>query len=208
MQPGYPGQDPYGQQQPPSDPNAPQHQDPYAQPTSGQPGYGQPTSGQPYGQPTSGQPYGQPTSGQPYGQPTSGQPYEQPTGQPGYPPQSPYQDPYAQQLMPGQPYAVTPGYPGAGYGPSGGRDNTFGLISMILGIISLPILLCCSPLSIIGGVAAIVLGILGRGKASRGEASNPGQALAGLICGAVAVALSAAALIYSLVAQASLYWQP
>ena len=45
MQPGYPGQDPYGQQQPPQDPTAPQYQDPYAQPpqpTPGQPAYGQP----------------------------------------------------------------------------------------------------------------------------------------------------------------------
>jgi interferon-induced transmembrane protein len=74
MQPGYPPQDPYGQQ-----------------PASGQP-YGQPpASGQPYGQPpASGQPYGQPpASGQPYGQPAYGQdPYGQPQqpayGQPAY----------------------------------------------------------------------------------------------------------------------------
>ncbi|MFY1704291.1 hypothetical protein ACN28G_21585 [Micromonospora sp. WMMA1923] len=68
MQPGNPGQDPYGQQ---------------------------PSSGQPYGQqPTSGQPYGQqPTSGQPYGQQPD--PYAPPPQAP-YGQQDPYgqQPPY------------------------------------------------------------------------------------------------------------------
>ncbi len=75
MEPGYPGQDPQGQQ-----PEQPQYGQPYGQQP---PQYGQPVSGQPYGQPTSGQPYGQPASGQPYGQPAAGQPY----GQPGPPAQ-------------------------------------------------------------------------------------------------------------------------
>lgn len=188
MQPGYPGQDPYGQQ--PSDPNAPQHHDPYAQPpqpTSGQPGYGQPTSGQPYGQ--------QPTSGQPYGQPTSGQPYGQPQYQDA---QQPYQDPYGQQPGAGQPYGAAPGYSG-GYAPTNqGQSNTLGLVSMIVGIISIPAA-CCWPLGILAGIAAIVLGVLGRGKASRGEASNAGQALAGLICGAVGLLLSVLSVVLAFV---------
>lgn len=59
MQPGYPGQDPHGQQ-PNQDPTSPQY-DPYAQPPQA-PQYGQqPTSGQPYGQ----DPYAQ--QQQPYG---------------------------------------------------------------------------------------------------------------------------------------------
>ncbi|TDB99485.1 DUF4190 domain-containing protein [Micromonospora fluostatini] len=83
MQPGNPGQDPYGQQ-----------------PSSGQPYGQQPTSGQPYGQqPTSGQPYGQ----QPYGQPD---PYAPP-------PQAPYgqPDPYGQQPGYGAPTYPNAGYP-------------------------------------------------------------------------------------------------
>ncbi|MEU4640198.1 DUF4190 domain-containing protein [Micromonospora sp. NPDC023814] len=183
MQPGYPGQDPYGQQ-PHQDPTAPHH-DPYAppaaapygqQPTSGQPNDPYAAPQNPYGQPpTSGQPYGQPpTSGQPYGQPpTSGQPYGQ----------QPYQDPYAQQAYP------PPMYPNAGFagkGP-GQQQNTLGLVSMILGIASIP-LVCCY-LGIPLGIAAVVTGWMGKQKAAQGLADNQGQALAGLICGAIGAVL-------------------
>ncbi|MGC4803677.1 DUF4190 domain-containing protein [Micromonospora sp. DT233] len=185
-----PGQDPYGQQ--PHDPNQPQYNDPYApqapygqQPTSGQP-YGQDPYGQqphaPYGQqPTSGQPYGQPTSGQPYGQPASGQPYGQ--------------DPYAQPL-----YGAAPGYPNAGYPQAQGQQNTLGLVSMILGIAAIP-LLCCLYLGVPVGIAAMVTGFLGRQKATQGLASNAGQAMAGMICGAVAVVLGLLLFVLSVVGQ-------
>ncbi|MER7420429.1 DUF4190 domain-containing protein [Micromonospora peucetia] len=180
MQPGYPGQDPYGQQ-PHHDPYAPPAAPYGQQPTSGQPNdpyaapqypHGQPD---PYGQPpTSGQPYGQPpTSGQPYGQPAPGQPYGQ----------QPYQDPYGQQAYP------PPMYPNAGFaakGP-GQQQNTLGLVSMILGIASIP-LVCCY-LGIPLGIGALVTGWLGKQKAAQGLADNNGQALAGLICGAIGVVL-------------------
>ncbi|RLP95620.1 DUF4190 domain-containing protein, partial [Micromonospora sp. BL4] len=154
--------------------------------------------GWPYGQqPTSGQPYGQqPTSGQPYGQqPTSGQPYGQ---------QQPYQDPYGQQQQP--PYGA-PAYPNAGYPQQQGQNNTLGLVSMILGIAAIP-LLCCFYLGIPLGIAAVVTGYLGRQKAAQGQASNAGQAKAGLICGAVAVGLGILLIILSVVAQVSLPTQP
>ncbi|MGK5522747.1 DUF4190 domain-containing protein [Micromonospora sp. URMC 107] len=179
MQPGYPGQDPYGQQ-PHQDPTAPHH-DPYApppaapygqQPTSGQPNDPYAAPQNPYGQQD---PYGQPpTSGQPYGQPASGQPYGQ----------QPYQDPYGQQA-----YAPPPMYPNAGFtgkGP-GQQQNTLGLVSMILGIASIP-LVCCY-LGIPLGIGALVTGWLGKQKAAQGLADNNGQALAGLICGAIGVVL-------------------
>lgn len=163
MQPGYPGQDPYGQQ--PQDPNA-------------QPPYGQPQYGQP---PTSGQPYGQPTSGQP----SSGQPYQDP-----YAAQQPYQDPYGQPTS-GQPYPQAPIYPGTGYGPPAptGQSNTQGLLAMIFGITSIPLGLCCGLIGVGLGVAAVVLGFMGRNKADQGLASNRGQAQAGLICGIIGAAL-------------------
>lgn len=173
MQPGYPGQDPYGQQ-PHQDPTSPQYQDPYAQPPAA-PQYGQPTSGQPYGQqpdPYSAPPapqYGQPEPQ--YGQqPTSGQPYP---------------DPYAQQ----QPYGAAPGYPAAGYPTGQGQNNTLGLIGMIAGIVSIVFALCCTPLGILAGIAGVVLGVLGQKKVQSGEASNPGQAKAGLICGGIGIVL-------------------
>ncbi|MFJ8580159.1 hypothetical protein [Micromonospora sp. NPDC093277] len=181
MQPGYPGQDPYGQQ--PQDPTAPQQpHDPYAAPQYGQ----QPAPGQPYGQ--------QPTSGQPYGQqPTSGQPYGQ----------QPYQDPYAQQQQQ-QPYGAAPSY-GSGYPQQQpqGQQNTLGLVSMILGIASIP-LVCCVYLGIPVGIAGAVTGYLGRQKAAQGLASNDGQAKTGLICGAIGAGLGVLLLILAVVANFSL----
>ncbi|SCF14273.1 DUF4190 domain-containing protein [Micromonospora mirobrigensis] len=194
MQPGQPGQDPYGQQ-PNQDPTAPHYPaDPYApppqapygqQPPAGQDPYAPPPQapyGQPYGQqPTSGQPYGQPTSGQPYGQPTSGQPYGQ---------QQPYQDPYAQQ----QPPFGAPSYPGAGYPQPQAQNNTLGLVSMILGIAAIP-MLCCVYLGIPIGIAAVITGYLGQQKVAQGVANNGGQAKAGIICGAIAAVLGIVLLI-------------
>ncbi|MDG4815374.1 DUF4190 domain-containing protein [Micromonospora sp. WMMD956] len=171
-----PGQDPYGQQ--PHDPNQPQYHDPYAPPPAA-----------PYGQqPTSGQPYGQdPYAQQPYGQqPTSGQPYGQ--------------DPYAQQPPP---YGAAPGYPNAGYPHPQGQNNTLGLVSMILGIASIP-LVCCLYLGIPVGIAAVVTGYLGRQKAAQGLASNDGQAKAGLICGAVGAGLGVLLFILGVVGNVTL----
>ena len=191
MQPGNPGQDPYGQQ-PNQDPTAQPHHDPYAPPPAAP--YGQqPTSGQPYGQqPTSGQPYGQPPQA-PYGQqPTPGQPYGQP-----------YQDPYAQQ----QPYGAAPTYPNAGYPQQSGQNNTLGLVSMILGIASIP-LVCCLYLGIPVGIAGIITGYLAKQKVAQGQANNAGQAKAGLICGAVGVGLGIVVLILGIVANVSLPTEP
>lgn len=97
--------------------------------------------------------------------------------QPGYAPQPPG-------------YAVQSPY----YTPSPyGDPNAKGRQAMVMGIIA-----CCTwwipflylvtavPLSIL----AIVFGVKGRGLASRGLASNPGQALAGVICGSIAAGLS------------------
>ncbi|WP_431972805.1 DUF4190 domain-containing protein [Micromonospora haikouensis] len=172
-----PGQDPYGQQ--PHDPNQPQYHDPYASPPPAP--YGQqPTSGQPYGQ----DPYGQQPPA-PYGQPTSGQPYGQ--------------DPYAQQ----PPYGAAPSYPNAGYPQPQGQNNTLGLVSMILGIASIP-LVCCLYLGIPLGIAAVVTGYLGQQKAAQGLASNGGQARTGLICGAIGAGLGVLLIILNIVANVSL----
>ncbi|WP_328343041.1 DUF4190 domain-containing protein [Micromonospora sp. NBC_00421] len=195
MQPGNPGQDPYGQQ-PPHDPYGQQPvsgqpQDPYAAP---QAPYGQQPAA-PYGQqPQYGQqphdPYGPPpTSGQPYGQPD---PYGQPVGK----------DPYAQQ-----PYGAAASYPGAGYPAPQGQQNTLGLVSLILGIASIP-LLCCAFLGIPLGIGAVVTGWLGMQKAAQGLAGNAGQAKAGLICGAVAVGLGILLVLLNLIGTFTLPTSP
>jgi hypothetical protein len=136
MQPGYPDQDPYGQQ-PPQDPTAP---------------------------PQPHDPYGQPPAAPQYGQ-------------------QPYQDPYAQQ----QPYGAAQ-YPVTGYPQPQGQQNTLGLVSLIVGIASIP-LACCVFIGIPAGIAGVVTGYLGRQKAAQGLADNDGQAKAGLICGAVGAGL-------------------
>jgi hypothetical protein len=78
----------------------------------------------------------------------------------------------------------------AGYGAPSQQNNTMGLLSLILGIISIFPGVCCAFLGVLVGIAAVVLGILGMRKATAGQASNRGQALAGLICGSIGLVLS------------------
>jgi hypothetical protein len=191
MQPGNPGQDPYGQQ-PPSGDQPPQ----YGQ----QPQYGQPPQ---YGQ----QPpqYGdQPPQ---YGQ--------QPPQYGDQPPQygaPQYPDPYSQQPSsppPGQPYPSAPAYPAGSYGPPAGQQpsNTLGLVSMILGIASIP-LLCCFSLGLPLGIAAAVMGYLGKKRADQGLATNRGQAQAGFICGAIAAGLGIVLIVLSIVLNTANWVRP
>lgn len=98
---------------------------------------------------------------------------------------------------PGQ---VPYGYPGAAYGgaPAPGYagwsgtapvpSNGLGVTALVLGIISAAVF-CLWPLAILLGLLALIFGGIGRGKAHRGEATNAGQALAGIICGVVGASL-------------------
>ncbi|MET8452493.1 DUF4190 domain-containing protein [Streptomyces sp. NPDC005209] len=107
-------------------------------------------------------------------------------------------------ISPDGPGQVPYGYPGApaGYGypaPHGGYygwpgmqpmpSNGMGTAGLVLGILA-AIGFCMWPIAIVLGVLAVIFGALGRGKARRGEATNPGQALAGIICGAVGIVLA------------------
>lgn len=122
---------------------------------------------QPGGFPPQGQPqYGQPQYGQPqYGQPQYGQPQ----------------------------YGQPPGYGQPPYGwPGQARRNSKGRTGMVLGIVALctfwiPFLYLVTALPM--SILAIVFGVQGRGLAARGEADNPGQALAAVICGSIALGL-------------------
>ncbi|WP_353944998.1 DUF4190 domain-containing protein [Streptomyces sp. HUAS MG91] len=120
--------------------------------------------------------YGAQQAGPQYGYP--GPQYGYPGPQHGYPaPQHPA--PYGGA----QNYAYWPGAVQAQ--PS----NGLGVAGMVLGIIS-DVLFLMWPIAIICGVLGIIFGAMGRGKAKRGEATNPGQALTGIICGAAGVALA------------------
>ncbi|MFD7135942.1 hypothetical protein [Streptomyces sp. NPDC059894] len=113
-------------------------------------------------------------------------------------------------------YGGTPGYGGAptGYGVPGGHggapgyygwsamrpmENGTGVAAMVLGIVAVGGF-CMWPAAIVMGILAVVFGAIGRGKANRGQASNGGQALAGIICGAAGVVLGIGMLVLVLVA--------
>src|SRR5688572_26315443 len=115
-------------------------------------------------------------------------PFASPGGEPaGQPPQA---EPPAWQAAP------QPGFPPPSYGaqqfgmppPPAGNRNGFGVAALVLGILSL-----VTWFLFVGGLfgaIAVVLGVIGRGRAKRGEANNGGMALAGLITGAVGVLLT------------------
>ncbi|MEF9906666.1 DUF4190 domain-containing protein [Streptomyces sp. P9-A2] len=109
----------------------------------------------------------------------------------GYPggPQGGYAHSAVQPQPPG--YAGMPdqGYYGwTGMPPQ--PANGMGVAGLVLGIIS-AVIFCLWPLAIGLGVLAVIFSVLGRGKAARGEATNPGHALAGLICGWAGILLGA-----------------
>jgi hypothetical protein len=77
------------------------------------------------------------------------------------------------------------------YAPS----NGMGVAALSLGITG-SVVFCLWPLAAVLGVLAVIFGAIGRGKARRGEADNPGQALAGIICGVAAMVLAVVAAVF------------
>lgn len=100
-------------------------------------------------------------------------------------PQDPFATPSGDQPPAASPppaYGQQQGAP-AGFGtPPTPMRNGFGIAALVLGILAV-----LSAITIVGGIVlgllAIVFGILGRGRASRGEANNGGTAIAGLVLG-------------------------
>lgn len=140
-----------------------------------------PESPDPYPPPSGSVPH------QPYPPPAPPHPYGTPTNQPHPTPPPPH--PYGTPTTPSaqEPYGGTQMYPNAGPPFPAGQQNTLGLIAMILGIASVP-LVCCH-LGLPLGIAAMVTGWLGQQKVEQGLAGNRGQALAGLVCGAIGAVL-------------------
>ena len=100
-------------------------------------------------------------------------------------------DPPPYQPPPGYPPGQAPGggYPPAGYPAATGRRNGMGTTALVIGVVALVlvVLLLFSPLGVLLGLLAVVFGIVGLTRANRGEADNRGQAVAGLVTGAVAL---------------------
>ncbi|MET9162012.1 hypothetical protein ABZX56_30190, partial [Streptomyces parvulus] len=124
-------------------------------------------------------------------------PDRQPVPPPPIAPDGPGHVPYGYPGPVGYGHPAPAGYPGAQppgyYGWSGMApmpSNGMGTTGLVLGIIA-AVGFCLWPLAIVVGVLGVVFGGLGRAKAGRGEATNAGQALAGIICGIVGIVLGA-----------------
>jgi hypothetical protein len=120
------------------------------------------------------------------------QPYPGQQSYPGqqqpYPPQQPYQ--YG-----AYPGSYPPPPPGYGYPAQTAPKNGLGVASLIVAIIGL--------LTVFGGivlgVVAVILGVLGRGRAKRGEATNGGVAMAGIVLGVLGVVVGIVAIALTVV---------
>ncbi|QQZ56780.1 DUF4190 domain-containing protein [Streptomyces microflavus] len=99
---------------------------------------------------------------------------------------------YGYPAPPAQPYGGYPGYdPYGGQQPWGPQpSNGLGTAALVLGIISI-VGFCMYGVNIILGILALIFGIIGLGRAKRGEATNRGMALAGIITGSVGIVIGA-----------------
>ncbi|MEV7322068.1 DUF4190 domain-containing protein [Streptomyces sp. NPDC093970] len=128
---------------------------------------------------------------------------------PGGPGQVPYGYPGAPAPGPGPAYGYPgqplPSYPGGpvGYGGWPGMqpmpNNGLGTASLVTGIISV-VGFCAWPVALVLGVLGIVFGVIGRARVRRGEATNAGQALAGIICGSAGLVLAVGFIVLIVVA--------
>jgi amino acid transporter len=76
-----------------------------------------------------------------------------------------------------------------------GPKNGLGVGALITAIVSLP-----AAISVVGGfllgIVAIILGFIGYRRAKRGEATNGGIAIAGIVLGVLGIVLSAAVIAF------------
>jgi Na+-driven multidrug efflux pump len=93
--------------------------------------------------------------------------------------------------------ATTPGREPPPYGPAGTRPlsrprNGVGIAALVLGVIGLTLVLTFFffPLGAVAAVVALILAPIGMSRASKGQASNRGEAVAGLICALVALVVA------------------
>jgi len=89
---------------------------------------------------------------------------------------------------PGPLYPYPPGYPLPAHGPSqpAPPKNGYGIAALVLAVIGLlSVATVFAPIAL--GVAAVIIGVVGRGRAKRGIANNGGVAVAGIVLGALAI---------------------
>ncbi|HZI98590.1 MAG TPA: DUF4190 domain-containing protein [Actinomycetales bacterium] len=105
------------------------------------------------------------------------------------------QDRPAHEPTPGYGQPAAPGYNEPGYGPGAAAPkNGLGTAALVLGIIGL--LLAFIPvIGILGGllgIVGVILGVIARGKVKRGDATNGGVALVGIILSVLAILITIA----------------
>ena len=84
------------------------------------------------------------------------------------------------------------------YGPVPPKQGTdvLGIVSLVTGILSL-LSCCCTWLSIVFGIAAVVCAVLSRNQSANRKFS--GMAVAGLVCGIIGLALGILGIVLTLV---------
>ncbi len=146
-------------------------------------GYGPPPGGGGYGPPPGGAPPGAPGGFSP---PPVGAP-PPPAGGP--PPGGGFSPPAWNAPPGGYGVGLPPGVsPGAGYGgPPGQTQDQFAVVSVVLGVLSLVLMFCCGPLSILLGIAAITFGLVALSRINKEphRYSGKGMAIAGIVVGAL-----------------------
>ena len=124
----------------------------------------------------------EPGSPRPFDPPSGSQPVGQPYGSTPFPGQ---EQQYGNQQSGAQPYGAQP----YGTPPAGPKRNGLGVAALVLGVLA--VLTCWTVvIGFVLGVLAIIFGVVGRGRAKRGEADNRGIATAGLVLGIVGIVLS------------------
>ena len=96
------------------------------------------------------------------------------------------------QYRPPVSYGENP--PGYGKGPGSGAPparprNGFGIAARVLGLLAL-VLFWTIVGGIVFGILALIFGLLGRARAKRGEATNGGVSLAGIVLGVIGLLLA------------------
>ena len=86
-------------------------------------------------------------------------------------------------------YPPPPPQPYTGYAPAIAPRNGLGIAALVVAIIGL--VFCWTVAGgVILGVAAIIIGFVARGRVKRGEATNGGVAIAGIVLGFLAIIVS------------------
>ena len=127
----------------------------------------------------------QPPMAMPPGPPTAPPPGPPPAPVPGVPSPPPGPPPGAYPPPPGS-FAPPPAQP---YVPGVATtdQNTLAVTSLVCGIVTLVLALCCWPLGLVSAIAALITGYLGLRKADELGGNGKGMAIAGLVMGGIGI---------------------